>query len=308
VAHFTAPHGAKFIASIGWGNGHWTDGAITPGSGGGFDVIGSATYAAAGSYPITVQLDGPDGTKATGTGLATVTDSAGQVSPADAPLEPAPAPDDAPPPAPPAGAETYQGPARAPADGGGSVPWGREPDPSPRAPGRAAAPLWLHDPGGATPDAAPAEAAEAAPAYLAANGPAPADPPVVPASLMPLALRPVPPVAGLAVPVVDDPLAVWSPVPVMADAPGTGRAASAGAEPAADAGGEARWSLAAARVAGAAGDSSEGAGRKRRPPVAWWRTLSWGLALILSERVLAARWADRAAPAAGLRRPAPDEP
>jgi hypothetical protein len=319
VAHFDGPDpdGDNYAAAIGWGDGYWSDGHVAPSDAGGFDVIGSVTYDAPGTFPITVHLSGADGSQATMSGSATVdAGTTGAVSPPAAQDAPTPAftpppPADVPAHPPPADGGATQGPSRPPADTGGIVPWVRLPDALPASsaggPPRGEPPValvgppaplvWLPAHEDAAPDAAPAE-----PAYLAADGPVEADPPVLAADLTPIDLRPPPAAVVIAGATGgDDPLAVWSPVPVLAGAPtaesGAGAAPLTCAPPAAPPA-EARGGLEAARL-------GEGGQRKGRPTGPWWRCLSWGAVLIFTERVLACRWADRAVPAARLPRRGP---
>jgi hypothetical protein len=60
VASFTSPDPAArasdFTATIEWGDGNTSDGTVTPDGRGGFNVSGSNTYAAPGSYAITVTI------------------------------------------------------------------------------------------------------------------------------------------------------------------------------------------------------------------------------------------------------------
>ncbi len=77
VATFTDadPNGvaSDYTASIGWGDGTAsTAGTVSAAAGGGFEVKGSHTYAAAGRYTTTVTIDDVGGAKATATGSANV--------------------------------------------------------------------------------------------------------------------------------------------------------------------------------------------------------------------------------------------
>jgi hypothetical protein len=67
---------ADFSATITWGDGHTSAGIITPNGSGGFNVVGSNTYAEEGSYPISVQISDAGGAKAGASSAATVTDAA----------------------------------------------------------------------------------------------------------------------------------------------------------------------------------------------------------------------------------------
>ncbi len=77
VATFTDadPNGvaSDYTASINWGDGSSsTAGTISAAAGGGFEVKGSHTYAAAGQYTITVTIDDVGGAKATATSSADI--------------------------------------------------------------------------------------------------------------------------------------------------------------------------------------------------------------------------------------------
>jgi hypothetical protein len=76
VATFTTPDqtdgAAAFAAVITWGDGSTSSGVIT-GNNGSFTVSGSHTYAATGSYAVSVQISNPDTQSATVNDTATVT-------------------------------------------------------------------------------------------------------------------------------------------------------------------------------------------------------------------------------------------
>jgi hypothetical protein len=77
VATFTDadPNGvaSDYTASITWGDGSpGTAGTVSAAAGGGFEVTGSHTYAAAGQYTISVAIDDAGGAKATATGSANI--------------------------------------------------------------------------------------------------------------------------------------------------------------------------------------------------------------------------------------------
>jgi hypothetical protein len=84
VATFTDadPGGSAgdYTARIDWGGGHTSDGAIQPTAGGGFAVVGTNTYALAGTEPITVNITDVGGATVAASGTALVADNA------DAPL------------------------------------------------------------------------------------------------------------------------------------------------------------------------------------------------------------------------------
>jgi hypothetical protein len=66
-----------FGVSITWGDGHSSAGSVSAAPGGGFDVSGTNTYAAVGSYPISLSLTKVNGRTATGHGTASVSTTAG---------------------------------------------------------------------------------------------------------------------------------------------------------------------------------------------------------------------------------------
>jgi hypothetical protein len=68
---------ADLAATINWGDGNTSGGTITAAGPGTFDVTGSHTYATAGTYTFGVQVTDSGGNKATATGTATVSSSAG---------------------------------------------------------------------------------------------------------------------------------------------------------------------------------------------------------------------------------------
>jgi hypothetical protein len=76
VASFTDADPAgmanHYTATILWGDGTTSPGTITPDSRGGFAVTGTTTYAAAGSYTVTVGIRDTGGSAVTATGTATV--------------------------------------------------------------------------------------------------------------------------------------------------------------------------------------------------------------------------------------------
>jgi hypothetical protein len=76
VATFTTPDridsAAAFTAVITWGDGSTSTGVVTGGNGS-FTVCGSHTYAAAGSYAVSVQITNPDTQSATANDTAAVT-------------------------------------------------------------------------------------------------------------------------------------------------------------------------------------------------------------------------------------------
>jgi ELWxxDGT repeat protein len=65
-----------FTATIAWGDGQTSSGTVQANASGGFQVRGSHTYAEEGTYSVVVTLQDVGGSRATGTGLATVTDAA----------------------------------------------------------------------------------------------------------------------------------------------------------------------------------------------------------------------------------------
>jgi uncharacterized delta-60 repeat protein len=77
VATFTDadPNGtaSQFTATVTWGDGTTSAGAITANGRGGFDVTGTHTYAAAASYAVAVQIQDVGGSSATAHSTATVT-------------------------------------------------------------------------------------------------------------------------------------------------------------------------------------------------------------------------------------------
>jgi hypothetical protein len=77
VASFTDADGngaASFKATIEWGDGTTSDGTITAGAKGGFDVGGTHTYAAGGTYSVLVRIRDTDGDSAVSLSTATVAD------------------------------------------------------------------------------------------------------------------------------------------------------------------------------------------------------------------------------------------
>jgi hypothetical protein len=107
-----------------------------------------------------------------------------------------------------------------------------------------------------------------------AVGPTAADPPVFPAALTPIDLRPTP---VAATPPAADTAAAAPPGPTEVTAtPAAGPAARA---------------QCGCRSAPAA-DASADARERGRPACLWWRGLSWCLALICAERALSARSAE----------------
>ena len=77
VAHFTdANAGAPvsdFSAQIAWGDGTTSAGSVAAASGGGFDVLGTHTYATAGSFTVTTSIADVGGSTAMATATAQVT-------------------------------------------------------------------------------------------------------------------------------------------------------------------------------------------------------------------------------------------
>ena len=65
-----------FTAAIDWGDGYNTVTTVTADGRGGFDILGTHTYLAAGSYTFSVQVTDSGGTTATATGTAVVTGAA----------------------------------------------------------------------------------------------------------------------------------------------------------------------------------------------------------------------------------------
>ena len=83
VAKFTDTDGdpvSNFTATIDWGDGKTSDGAVTADPDGGFDVAGTHTFAQVGFDPITVEVNDSDGDSATGSGTSTETSSVGDVT------------------------------------------------------------------------------------------------------------------------------------------------------------------------------------------------------------------------------------
>jgi hypothetical protein len=68
---------ADYSSSITWGDGQTSTGSVSAAAGGGFDVSGTNTYAAVGSYPVTVTVNKVDGRTVTGHGTANVSATAG---------------------------------------------------------------------------------------------------------------------------------------------------------------------------------------------------------------------------------------
>ncbi|MGI8712835.1 MAG: hypothetical protein ACR2NR_06580 [Solirubrobacteraceae bacterium] len=103
VAHITDanPGGTAddFSAQIAWGDGSRSTGTVAAAAAGGFDVSGSHTYAAAGSYPVATTITDTGGATATASSRAQ-TSAAGQPPP---PPPPPALPQPPPPPPPPAG-------------------------------------------------------------------------------------------------------------------------------------------------------------------------------------------------------------
>jgi hypothetical protein len=64
---------SNYTATIAWGDGNTSTGAIQANGSGGFNVSGTNTYAAAGTYTLTVTITDSDGSKATATSKANVT-------------------------------------------------------------------------------------------------------------------------------------------------------------------------------------------------------------------------------------------
>jgi parallel beta-helix repeat protein len=73
------PNGAAgdFSATISWGDGSSSAGSVAANGTGGFNVSGAHTYAAAGSYAVTVTINDVGGSSATAHGSATVAPSSG---------------------------------------------------------------------------------------------------------------------------------------------------------------------------------------------------------------------------------------
>jgi hypothetical protein len=304
VAHFDVPARSDYAATITWGDGRWSPGNVAPGGQGGMDVVGSVTYHLPGTYPITVKLSHPNGDHTTTTGSATVEPAGASYQPVEqlptTPLPTPPPPSEVPPAeptsAPPrSDSGAFHGPSAPPA-GTGIVPWSLLPDPGP--------PAALV---GAAEETNP-EGAAAEPAYLLADVPLPADPPVMAAYQLPLDLRPGGPSEGLWAdvggvawlagrPVISTPLVALAnepTVPVVGPPPdGSAAAVQVAAE-------------AVVSQESPATRSDEGAAK--RPLVGrWLRCLTWGVALVFTERVLAARWGERVVPLLGLgRRPVSD--
>ncbi len=318
--------------TIDWGNGQSTTGVVQANAGGGYDVVGTATYAAPGDYALTVKVAAADGSAFTaggevevaalsddhyspGTPGATVPPPAGggQGPPSSTGHGSTPVPDlgstatppvATPTPAPPAtggtaatDAAVTRSAARSPADTGGAVPWVRLPDPRPSGQAVATPPASDRSAAGLVGPVPAAEAPRprgtagdgppAGPAYLAA---ADNDPPAPAADVAPIDVRPAPVAVAAAEPAADA-IAVASP------------SAAAQAESQSADGCAARAGSAACAAAGmAAGESAHPAeGSAPRPCGLWWKSLSWCLALIFTERLLANLAADRRAPQLGKR-------
>jgi hypothetical protein len=98
VAHFGDANpfasAGDFSGQINWGDGSTTAGSVTSAAGGGFDVTGTHTYSATGSYPVSTTITDTGGS-------VTSADSTAQIA-APAPFPPLPGPPApaAPPPAP----------------------------------------------------------------------------------------------------------------------------------------------------------------------------------------------------------------
>jgi uncharacterized delta-60 repeat protein len=88
VATFTAADGnltaGQFSATVSWGDGTTSPGKLSPDPKGGFDIVGSHTFAAAGSYVMSVTINGPLGISTTAAGSATVSDLGQTVARGDA--------------------------------------------------------------------------------------------------------------------------------------------------------------------------------------------------------------------------------
>src|SRR5439155_663913 len=80
VASFTDSNPARtatdFTATITWGDGNTSAGAIAANAGGGFDVTGTNTYAEEGTYAVTVTIAGPGSSQASIASSASVGDAA----------------------------------------------------------------------------------------------------------------------------------------------------------------------------------------------------------------------------------------
>ena len=70
-ANLNAPVG-DFSATVSWGDGHSSAGTVSLSQGGGFDVTGGHTYAAKGSFPVTVSITDSGGSTAGAHATATV--------------------------------------------------------------------------------------------------------------------------------------------------------------------------------------------------------------------------------------------
>lgn len=311
VLHLDAPppvwnagQADNLVARIDWGNGQQTTGVVQAVADGSIVVVGANTYAAPGNYPVVVQVAAPDGSSVAAAGMA-------KVEPA--PLVPVPPPNPngvpAVPPVPfegqtnvepPRGtpaAVTPTPPARPPLDTSGAVMWLRRPDPRPAA-AVGAAPASVRDVRAAQPVTPagpvlslphggadePATEVPVGPAYLASA----ADPPVefhgAPAAeAVPINMRPGP-IAGdnVAAAVIVAPVAALGstdPVAVIDVTPPATQCVAA---------------MTAEVV------SVNDSNRPRQGGL-WWKSLTWCAALIVTERALAARGAERLPPRLGDR-------
>jgi hypothetical protein len=79
----TSATAADLTATIKWGDGTTSDGTVTAGASGGFDVSGSHTYPAAGTYAVTVTVKDQSGDRVVVRGLAAVSGTAASSSGSD---------------------------------------------------------------------------------------------------------------------------------------------------------------------------------------------------------------------------------
>jgi hypothetical protein len=286
-----------FQARIDWGDGHETTGVVQAAPDGGFDVLGTATYATPGEYKMSVELAGTDGTSISVAGTVKVDPPvrlAGHVDvSASTPPHLEETTFDPPRGTPALSAPTP--PVRPPADTAGAVPWVRLPDPRPVAeiPGATVADRGrpLADAAiPATPARVPAQAVGAGgavdgptgPVYLAAADEAAVEFHGAPAS----EVTPPDVYPGMVVAAenVERPL-------VVVDTNSAGEpdtpVARLDTGPPAD-------MCAAFRLS--ADDSASGRRLRWGPNGLWWKSLAWCIALVFANETLTPRSASRLRP------------
>jgi hypothetical protein len=77
---------SDFTAQIAWGDGSISAGSVTTATGGGFDIVGTHAYAAAGSLPLSVSVNKINGRTASGSGNANVVPPGSPLPPANTAL------------------------------------------------------------------------------------------------------------------------------------------------------------------------------------------------------------------------------